>query len=244
VSDPTNREPESPWAQRGFLFSAVVVGVLVAAVPVLLWARGGDPAPTGAAVERSADAADAPRPSGPSPRESVCGLTAGGQGIPAIAPDVEWELVGRIAAPVSAEFGPGVNTPRQRSCFARSPTGAVFAATNLIAFSSTARANPDAFRDLTADTPARDEAFARDPGGRSETSGQILGYRVVAYSERGTTVEIAMRITVGELTDLAYLVLPMRWEKGDWKIVIQSGELPYSGGLLETLSGYVPWSAT
>ena len=108
---------------------------------------GGVPRP-----RRSTSAAPAARRR---PRGASCLL--GDQTVPVTPPaDTEWELVGRVVAPTAPEvYGPAVTDP-VRSCFARTPTGALYAAVNASGHDHAARRS----------APARRGPGRRGPGPR------------------------------------------------------------------------------
>jgi hypothetical protein len=42
-----------------------------------------------------------------------------------------------------------------------------------------------------------------------------------------------------------HLALPLRWERGDWKVVVMTPQGPFAGfESIANLSGFVPWSGT
>jgi hypothetical protein len=165
--------------------------------------------------------------------------------MPAAPPDASWELVGTLAAPTAPRIGPGIDEAPRRLCFAHSPTGALFAAVNFLATLDRAPNDPDLFAELTASGTVRDRALAlldgrppADDGSRS----QIAGFRIAAYSGNETTIDLAIRVTTPSgAGGLSHFLAPLRWERGDWKFVIQSLERPYTAEAITNLSGYVPW---
>lgn len=242
-SDGTNT-----WMQPRFVLAAVVVA-LIAVFAVVLTITGPadsndrDPTPRTNSATPSAE----PDPAGDS--DSACGLEAGDQTIPVTAPaDTQWELVGTVAAPTAPDtIGPGVVDDGLRSCFARSPTGALYAAVNFIATASDPALRQQAVRSLTASGPGRDRALreVEGPQNASGNSVQLGGFTILNYSDEAATVDLAFRATrPGEtVAGLVHLPLSLRWEDGDWKAAVPpTGELFPGLGPIPDLTGYAAWS--
>jgi hypothetical protein len=246
VADPPASEHNSsPWSQRGFVLAAAFVGglVLLGLVLLLVGPGSNDDDSNGQPSQN----APATTPARKDPNASVCGLPVGRQQVPAVPPEARWELVGTIAAPTEPKtVGPGISEGRRRLCFAHSPTGALFAAANFVGTVGAARGDPTILREVTAEGAVRDATIEKDAtsGGSYDSSGglQVAGFRVSSYSPTEATVDLAFTVR-----DRGYARLPlsMRWERGDWKIVIATSEGPFGGfERLQNLSGYVPWSGT
>jgi hypothetical protein len=236
---PSGEHSGSPWSQRGFVLAAAFVGGLMLIGLVLLVKPGGDGDSNGGGAKQNATA---PTPVRKDPNASVCGLPAGSQQVPAVAPETQWELVGTIAAPTEPKsIGPGIKEGKRRLCFAHSPAGALFAAVNFIAVAGRSPNDTALMRELTAEGAARDELLRQgsepsDPSFRI----QVAGFRMDAYAATETTVDLAFRTS--ERGALIHMTLPLRWQAGDWKAVIVTAETPFVVERLQNLSGYVPWS--
>ena len=237
---PSNESAGGPWAQRGFVAAAAFLGiVIVAAVGILLINPGDSSDPRGGAPP--ANGSNGKPAAGSDPAASVCGLAPGSQQVPQTPPEAQWELVGTIAAPKSRAIGPGRKERVLRSCYAHSPTGALFAAANFIAVASVANTDDAVIRALTADTPARD-ALPDDATGQSGTRAQIAGFRIVGAARDETTVELAFNVSSQDgRRGVVGMSLPMRWQEGDWKFVVAGGSDPYNTQALDSTSGFVPW---
>src|SRR4051812_21106495 len=121
----------NPFTSRGFILSAVLVAALIAAAILLtVLPRPASPQAKPAPVPTTKPAAST-GPAGAEP--SICGLPASDDTALGTAPDSTWELVGTMAVPSAPTLhGPGsVDTTGFRSCFAHSPTGALYAAINM-----------------------------------------------------------------------------------------------------------------
>jgi hypothetical protein len=247
-------EASSPWAQKGFIAAAVVVALLVVLGVVVVLSR-----PSGDGGARSnrqppATTAGASQPASTSPDgDSVCGLPAGDQTVPTTAPPgTRWELVGTMATPTAPKtHGPGRVQSGLRSCFAHTPTGALYSAINFFTAASSTDLLPRAARDLTAAGAGRDrairEAAKPDPaGGTSGSSTQLAGFTFLNYTQGSSTVDLAFRVTkTAGTTSPVHIPLSLRWENGDWKVSLPAtGEIFPGIGAIPDLTGYVPWSGT
>ncbi|MDM7886588.1 hypothetical protein QUG92_15865 [Curtobacterium sp. RHCKG23] len=184
----------------------------------------------------------------PASSESICGLkgyettndlTA--------APPATWKIIGSTATPQSASAGPGKTEDdgRFNTCFAHTPTGALFASVNYLAASTDSR-NSTRLYELLADGDLKDQLKATpQPGsdGSAGTRAQVAGFKIDSYSLQETTVDVALSYT-GETTDGQLVSLPMvmRWEQGDWKVVVDGNGSPVAPAALSSLGGYIPFS--
>jgi hypothetical protein len=241
----SDTEQRNPFTSRGFIFGAIIFGILVLAAILLavtsLDSGGGQgtavPAttatPTSQASELDADAA------------SICGLPGLEEsGSLAAAPDAEWTIVGTMAAPSSDDAGPGVvDADGVRSCYAHTVEGAAFAVANLWAMGTDGRLSDLVTERLTVPGAGRDAALARETT-QSNTglSSQIAGVKVLAYDGQNATIDIAFQISDGRLISFPYA---LSWSEGDWKFVLTDDGLPtFRPVALQSLGGYLPWSGT
>lgn len=251
-SDDTGTAP-SLFSERGWVIAAAMMLVLVAVAVILLVTSRGGGHSSATALRAERGSANRPDVSGTAkdPDASVCGLPAGDQEVPATPPDAHWKVIGELAAP-SGAAGPGSTSGGLRSCYAHSPTGALFAATNFLAAESgvTGEEGAEALLPLFARTPALEEAESRPAGTCQESEAsterlQIAGFRITASNPDEVAVELALYGSSGDgRSGIAGMTMPMRWEQGDWKFVLGSaacGADPYNTTALENISGYVPW---
>jgi hypothetical protein len=238
MTEPTVNEDQNPLTKPKFIISAVVVAIIaaLAIILALIPRSGGTPA---AGPARAASTSTGQ----PSPKSdaSVCGLPSGNQAKPGTAPaDTKWELVGKIAAPTSPQqFGPGTTAANGlRSCFAHSPTGALYAAANVTALSSAGKARL-VFENLAVPSPERNALLAQpDTAPTSGTTAQIAGYQVRSYDSDRSVIVIAAK---GDNGALVSVPVPLQWYGGDWKVVVPATGST-GGGQLSDLSGFIPWS--
>lgn len=240
MTEPTVNEERSPLTKPKFVISAVVVAIIVALgiILALVPKGGGTPSPeptnAGPSTGRSQTSATA--------AASVCGLPSGDQAKPATEPaGTKWELVGKIAAPTSPkQFGPGKTDPNGlRSCFAHSPTGALFAGANVVILSSSGR-NDLVLQYLTVDSPERDKMLL-SPSAASNSgspSFQLAGFKVTDYSGDRAVIEYGFKVSNGTFGSLPVV---LQWADGDWKAVPPASGQP-EGKQLAGLSGFIPWA--
>jgi len=252
-------EGRSAWTRPAFVGSAVLLLALAILAGWLLTRGDGDPngpgatASPGAAASPGATGAPTSRPTGtaapsapPSAEPSVCGLTAeAASGTLTRAPDARWDLVGTVAAPSVEGQGPGEDDDGLRTCFARTPTGALLAAANVAAMGSNATLVERMTNEMTAAGPGREAALGRiadegAPAVPSVVRYQIRGFRLLDYSGTEASVDLALGVD-GGLT--GSFVLDLRWEDGDWKVVLtDDGGLGSLPAPVPDLTGYTLWS--
>jgi hypothetical protein len=246
----TTDEKKSPWAQPGFIAAAVVVALLVVLGVILVMTGGDDGSP----------ATDAAKPTPPlvatSPADadaSVCGLAPGTQVIPDSPPKAAWQLRGTIAVPTSRDgFGPRRFRDGVPSCFAHSPTGALFATANVYAALSVASHRSEdeqiaALKAMAAPGPGVEAATARrggDPPSADSSAGvQVAGFNIVRYEPSSAAVDLAFRVDRAGASGYVHATSTLRWHRGDWKIVLSQDGRPFdSMQQIPDLTGYVSWS--
>ena len=224
--------------------SAVVVAVIVVLGLVLSLAN---------LLGRQTDSPTTPPPppvssgaptSTPPSDGSVCGLEAVEMtGTVSTAPSATWALVGTIAAPTIEGQGPGkIDDDGFRSCFARTPTGAVLAAANYSAVGSHGPLRKRFNEQATAPGPGRDALLQKPVTGAGDggTRVQIAGFRVLHYDGKTADVDIALRTSTGAL---AAMVFNLEWAEGDWKLRLADDGTELSPvSQIPSLSGYILWS--
>ena len=256
--DPTPQGGPSPWRSPRFLAAAAVVAVLVVLAGVLVL-RGGDgqttTAPPQPATGSQGDPqpVDEPQQQPDGAAESVCGLEPRDQTVPVpVAPPTTWQLVGGLATPTDPDtYGPGqASDIGVRSCYSRDPVGALYAAANFVALSSSldlegleelpSLAAPGPGRQaLTAVIDDLQGPVARDSAG----SFAVNGYQYVTYDSDVAVFNLAYASSAG--TGFSSLPITMTWLEGDWRIALPaSGNIGEAFEPLPSLAGFVPWSAS
>jgi hypothetical protein len=240
MTEPTENEDQNPLTRPKFIISAVVVAIIAALGIILALVPRGDGTPQTEPAPAGAGSSSA-QPT-PTLDASVCGLPSGEQAKPATAPaETKWELVGKIAAPTSPkQFGPGrTEANGLRSCFAHSPTGALYAGANVLALASSGR-NDLVLRYLTVDSPERNKMLSSSVP--ADTSGgpsvQLAGFRFSDYSGDRAVVEYGFKASNGTFGSLPVV---LQWSGGDWKAVPPASGQP-EGKQLADLNGFIPWA--
>lgn len=154
------------------------------------------------------------------------------QDIPADAPTVDaWPQVNGIGVPVSDTFGPINRDGDVWTCFAHSPTGALFAAAYI--------------RPLTGMPAVRGEYISDDPAleeGTTDANGvQLRGYKFTAYDESSVSLELVYEASTGGESGLVAFPVTVYWESDQW--VVHRSDLESSDPKSVTgLTGYTQWS--
>lgn len=239
MTEPTVNEDQNPLTKPKFIISAVVVAIIVALGIILAVVPKGGGAPT-AEPSSSGSSTTSTQPSATA-APSVCGLPSGDQAKPATTPtDTKWELIGKIAAPTSpTQYGPGkTEVNGLRSCFAHSPTGALYAGANMIVLGSSGR--PDLLaQHLVVEGPERDKMLSEPPTSAPTTAPfQIAGYKVVDYSGDRAVIEYGLTAANGSVGSVP---VAMQWQGGDWKWVLPATGMAEARQLSD-LNGFISWA--
>ncbi|PPF14667.1 MULTISPECIES: hypothetical protein [unclassified Rathayibacter] len=240
----SDTESRNPFTSRGFIFGAIIFGVLVLAAILLaitsLGGGGGQSAPA-----TSATPAVTASPETDTAAASVCNLPGYDEsGTLSTAPVTDWTIVGTMAAPSSDTAGPGViGEDGLRSCYAHTVEGSLFSVANLWAMGTDGRLADAVLERQTAPGAGRDAAIAADiPQSNTGGSVQIVGFRVSSYTADEATIDIAFRSNTNQLLSFP---APVTWVDGDWKSVLTAdGQPPFRPTALTSLGGYIPWAGT
>jgi hypothetical protein len=232
----------SPFTKPGFIIAAVLVVALIAASVVIFLLpkgeNGAQPTPSAPGTSGTAAASSSAAVAG----SSVCGLPASAETSLGAAPETKWELVGTMAAPTDPKIGPGKTDAQGiRSCFAHTPTGALYAAVNLWALGSDPSKERAIAEQLAAKGPGR-EAGMKAPQTQAPSSSvkiQIAGFNV-SYTANQAVVDLAFKADNGALASVRTTLL---WQDGDWKGVVADNGAPLEEPRqIRDLSGFIPWS--
>lgn len=222
-------EDKSPWTQPGFMAAAAIVTIVLLLGAIIALTGGGDNAQR-----------PAPPPPGSPTASSPCGSEDVDQDVPEIAPAAQWELVGKMIAPTAAStYGPGRVANGFRTCFQRSPIGALYAAVSFWA-TLTAKTDAETYRRLAIDSPARDRAIAAAKGQRSpQLDGfQVAGFAFSSYARDRTVVRLAFRVEDGRLVSAD---TPLVWNDGDWRYEVPLDQGRGSVAQVPDLGGFIAW---
>jgi hypothetical protein len=246
MSQPTESTAESnPFTKPGFIIAAaLVLALIAAAVVIFLLPKGQGNAQPAPAQPANGGSATASPGASAGAGKSVCGLPDSKETALGTAPESKWELLGTMAVPSDpSTVGPGtVGTDGLRSCFAQSPTGALYATANIWASSFNGYAK-QLYLELAADSPSRDKAVqaikeGKNVGGGTSPDVQIAGFIIHSYTPEAAVVELAIKSSDGGYGALSTSLL---WEDGDWKL-----DIPAAGGgtvrQISDLSSFIPWA--
>jgi hypothetical protein len=185
-------------------------------------------------------------PSKGSGTTNSCALPDGDQAIPSSRPPKAdlWEISRRVAVPRSSAYGPArTDSDGFRRCFAHSPTGAVYAAYNVIAaLADQTKIIPTATKLLV---PGRDtdlllQEVRKETADTASTPAQIAGYRIVDADRDRVTIMLAMPVQ----TEFMSGTFTLTWRNGDWQLVpppdAAAVGTPYSQH--HNLNDFVAWS--
>jgi len=173
---------------------------------------------------------------------SSCGLPDGNQAIPSVAPKAAWRIVGTTAAPVSPTIGPGKSESGVGTCFAHSPSGALFAATWLtILLNEPKYATEDLARSRILPGATLDRFLSAPDDATGHVPSQIAGFRIEDFSPSRSTISVVIRYTEGAVNgQLAQVVMTMVWSDGDWKWQLPASG--YQGNGITSLNGFTSWN--
>ncbi|ACL42507.1 conserved hypothetical protein (plasmid) [Pseudarthrobacter chlorophenolicus A6] len=233
----------NPFTKPGFIIAAALVVALIAStIVIFLLPKGqGNAEPAPPSGEPTGSVAATPSASAGA-EASVCGLPSSSETALGAAPETKWELVGSMAAPTDPKVGPGKTDDQGiRSCFAHTPTGALYAAVNLWALGS----DPSKERAIAQQLVAK--GIGRDAGMKAPQTAappssvkiQIAGFNV-SYTSAQAVVELAFTADNGALASVRTNLL---WQDGDWKGVVADNGAPLEEPRqIRDLSGFIPWS--
>lgn len=236
----------SPFTRPGFLISAGVVLIIVVLAGFSVFTGGDDEQPITAPSTSATTTSSTGQVEGEPAEDEACALTADDQTVPVAAPDTEWTLVGTVAAPSSDAAGPAVIDPTTgvRSCYAQTPTGALFAAANFLAAVNNPETLVAAVDELTAEGPGRDTLLSLARTNPTAVLGngpgfQIAGFSYLSSTATATTVSLA----IGNTGGLAGVPLTLVWENDDWRVDLPpDGSITGAAAAIPSLAGYVPWA--
>lgn len=148
-------------------------------------------------------------------------------------PDVVWNLAGSMASPSSATAGPASRGPVP-SCYARTPQGALMAASNWITtMNNPAVDKTAAVQALVAHTSGYEQYLANfesagTAAGDDPSVQQIAAFRMIFWDQSHAEIEIVNRATSGNSPGfMASVVYVLVWENDDWKIApVLDGDVP------------------
>jgi len=248
---------DTPFLRRPRNLSAAALVVVV--VGVALWmvlGRSGGPSSTSppaivASKTSPASSAASPtpttsaRPPVGSNYDSACDLVGGTTTIPTgTPPDVTWQNVAGWYFPISKSVGPGNRTgDGPWSCFGRTPTGAVLAASTIPWRVLVAKNFPEVVRNQTVPGVGQDALLALgQPKWTADNVSIPRGFLVDSYSEDAATV--TLHTSTASKGDSVCSV-HVQWyggANGDWLLRLEPDGSTLGGCISGAPSREVPWS--
>ncbi|MDF9277440.1 hypothetical protein P4U43_06490 [Arthrobacter sp. EH-1B-1] len=238
------------WTKPTFIISAIAVVLLIGTGIILFTFLGNN---------EETDAAPPAQPQTSAPTAtaaesvtggSICGLNATGGTTMTTAPEnVEWEFLGGIAAPKSAEHGPGLVDEQTgvRSCYSHTPEGALLAVTGMLAASGDTELLMETTRALVLEGPGKQRTIDSledrlKSGNTSSVPIEVAGFRLLSYSPERATVEVVLAADSSEGKIYQTTASDVVWSDGDWHFNLDTdGSGGPIDGQITDLSGYVPW---
>ncbi|MEU8132471.1 hypothetical protein [Streptodolium elevatio] len=252
---------ESPFTERGFVLAAGVVFLIVLAAGFVM--LSGPPTPPSEGESASAmptsvrlgsgqATVSTPPSTAPVARDGSCpALPADDVESPIAQPrDTEWRITLDVPLPYSPTAGPAVVTDSTARCYARTPTGAVFAA---VQASWRYRWDEDwgeVAQHLLAPGPGRD-AFIRQrtehtgPNASAAVPGDpedrefAAGFRVLDYTPDRVRVDVVNRALAGSLG--THTIWTLVWIDGDWKLELPPDAAPPPPTPVREEDAFVAW---
>lgn len=198
-----------------------------------------EPAPTGSATPSATTQAASSDPA----QSDDCALPEGDQAIPKTAPAVdEWVDVQGFGVPTSSTYGPTKREGDLFTCYAHSPTGALFA--SAYAFSAAGRV-PGFAENWYPEGEYRErgKTAENEQNGSPAPSMTIQGYQF----ESATSDKVIVNLAVSASNDSGAPVLMskkmgLQWAGDHWEVdTVATGEQPHQ--IDATMQGFTPWSA-
>lgn len=263
-------DEKSPYG-RGFIAACIVVAAVLLCGALLLIsgprgtanaANSANPVQSTTSVARTLDPPDpssiaqpgsADRPAVPANEPGAgagsgsggCTLPVGDQSIPLKPPVVDgWDVSRRVVVPRSAAAGPAkTDSDGFRRCFAHSPTGAVFAAYNVVAALADQRQTIPTVRKLMLpgpDTRALIRDLSTEKPSTNATASQLAGYRVLDADQDRATIMLALPVESAYMS----ITLTLVWHDHDWRLQPPPPGEPVGAPFAQhqDLSNFVRWS--
>lgn len=234
-----DREPRR-WT---LVLAAFVVGLIVVGGVFVELASpsGGD---TSSQATGTAAPVDSPTPavtpSGGSTTGLGCGVTDTRQKLPTSTPkDITWTIWRGIALPQSTSAGPLEidNSTGVTGCYADTPIGAVLATANIGYRMTVAAPDTTIVDQQVADGPYKKQLRDELSGSRPpDHIPQLAGFRIISYTKRYATVDLAIGNEDGYATGESQMV----WQDGTWKMVATADDVNSNGWhQVDDINGYI-----
>jgi len=252
----TENTASAGFSPTWYASAALMVAVILALVGLLIYIGVRPHSPTPAAAPPAAAPTNPggvgtnPGPTPPTTatdptRPAGCHTTGTDQTIPTGPPSgVSWALTKGVGVPSSPTDGPTLHGAAGVAyCYARTPLGAVLAASNLGQGTGTDAAIQQAGAEHSiVPNEYSAAAAAQNDSSPTPTGVQLAGFRVISYTADQASVALAYSM-VSQPGSYPQLTLALQWYQGDWRVVPQPGpSVAVTNSRATTLAGFVPWS--
>lgn len=243
----TDDTPQNPFTKPGFIIAAILMAFIVIFGVAMIFMNmiKKDESASPSITEESLSSNSTPNTTTTGKEVSICGLEGTVlEGTLAIAPETQWQYQDTTAYPISPQYGPGaVSEEGYRYCFQHSPEGALLAAANAVVQGADTTNIGSWLNYFVATGPYRDEVL--NQGGENTTNSgtriDIAGFRLLSYTGDTANVDIGVKGFTQGQTVILSMVYALRWEDGDWKLVVDSPNSPLNIANIPDLSGYTAW---
>lgn len=236
TDDTSGKSPFNVWwaVAGGAVLIVLIVGVLI-----ISGALGGSGTPTPPPTTSTSEPTDSLPPAA----GDVCDVSGANDTIPTSGPDADWQANIYFLYPTSPEFGPAPNPSSEMwGCFQKSPTGALFAAANLL--SGLIGEDFAEFAEEAAVPSGALDAYLSERGGQSSEQSpgqvaQIAGFQFLSVTDAAVTVNLGLR--QGDVE--ALLVVTFVWDDTTQNWLVAADESSLIPAVAD-LSSYTPWSGS
>ena len=127
------------------------------------------------------------------------------------------------------------------TCYAHSSEGAILAAANFQALSAGGHKLIDLVKATTYEDDNQKRLLAKENSEGNGTTVQNVGYSIQVIDENNVVVRLAVRVP--QYSALAQSTFTLIWDKGDWKIKLDSDK-PLDITIISSVenAGMVPWA--
>ena len=127
------------------------------------------------------------------------------------------------------------------TCYAHSSEGAILAAANFQVLTAGGHKLIDVVKATTYENDNQKRLLAKDQNSGNSTAVQNVGYSIQVIDENNVVVRLAVRVP--QYSALAQSTFTLIWDKGDWKIKLDSDK-PLDITIISSVenAGMVPWA--
>ncbi|AKU15043.1 hypothetical protein [Luteipulveratus mongoliensis] len=151
-----------------------------------------------------------------------------------------WVQVSTVEVPVTPA-GPKTVSGDLRKCYQHSPTGALLAAINVFAASSTSSDYTRVIKSQWTPGSGRNALITElDGGGKDTPNPGPAALKGFSVARSCSPAKCLVSVATGTPTALGAIVMPMVWHQGDW-YVDGTAPMPSSGPIDTLTAEFTPW---